>query len=308
MTSEVDETIDQTIAEGVEEAVSQPSAWDRVKLARETDRPTTQDYLADLFTDFIEYHGDRLFGEDRALTGGVARFRGHSVMVIGHQGGTTTKENITRNFGMPRPEGYRKAQRLMLHAEKFRMPILTFIDTPGADPGVSSEERGQGTAIAESLMTMFGCKVPIICTVIAEGGSGGALAIGIGDRLLMLENAIYAVASPEACAAILWKDSARAPEAAETMRVTAADCLGFGIVDLVVEEPIPAHEAPREVIASVGDAIEQALSEVMETWDVSSSVDMAEMLEARYAKFRSIGAWRDLSVDSLHASTLANLE
>jgi acetyl-CoA carboxylase carboxyl transferase subunit alpha len=302
MTSDGDETIN----DGVEDAVSQPSAWDRVKLARQTDRPTTQDYLADLFTDFIEYHGDRLFGDDRAVTGGVARFRGHSVMVIGHQGGTSTKENIARNFGMPRPEGYRKAQRLMRHAEKFRMPILTFIDTPGADPGISSEERGQGTAIAESLMTMFGCKVPIICTVIAEGGSGGALAIGIGDRLLMLENAIYAVASPEACAAILWKDSARAPEAAETMRVTAQDCLGFGIVDSVVEEPIPAHEAPREVTAAVGNAIEGALSEVMETWDVSSSVDMAGMLEARYAKFRNIGAWRDQSMERLHAGSSAD--
>ena len=153
------------------ETTGTPTAWDRVKLARETDRPTTQDYLADLFTDFVEYHGDRLFGDDRALIGGVASFRGRTVMVIGHQGGTNTRENISRNFGMPRPEGYRKAQRLMRHAEKFGMPIITFIDTPGADPGISSEERGQGTAIADSLMVMFDCRVPIICTVIAEGGS-----------------------------------------------------------------------------------------------------------------------------------------
>ena len=291
MTSDVEEI--------TTEASGQPSAWDRVKLARETDRPTTQDYLADLFTNFVEYHGDRLFGDDRALIGGVAGFRGHSVMVIGHQGGTNTKENISRNFGMPRPEGYRKAQRLMRHAEKFGMPIITFIDTPGADPGISSEERGQGTAIAESLMTMFDCKVPIICTVIAEGGSGGALAIGVGDRLLMLENAIYAVASPEACAAILWKDAGKAAEAAETMRVTAADCQRFGIVDEVVPEPVPAHEAPRDVIASVGNSIELALDEVQGSWDLSTGSGVAAMLDARYEKFRKIGAWRDISLSSL---------
>lgn len=284
------------------EVSDQPTAWDRVKLARETNRPTTQDYLADLVTDFVEYHGDRLFGDDRALIGGIARFRGRTVMVIGHQAGTNTKENISRNFGMPRPEGYRKAQRLMRHAEKFGMPIITFIDTPGADPGISSEERGQGTAIAESLMTMFGCKVPIICTVIAEGGSGGALAIGVGDRLLMLENSIYAVASPEACAAILWKDAGKAAEAAETMRVTAADCHRFGIVDEVIPESVPAHEAPREVIAAVGDAIERALTEVTSGVDLSTEAGIAAMLDARYEKFRKIGAWREISLSSLEES------
>lgn len=295
MTTDVHEPTEPT----TETSSGQPTAWDRVKLARETDRPTTQDYLADLFTSFTEYHGDRLFGDDRALIGGVARFRGRSVMVIGHQGGTNTKENISRNFGMPRPEGYRKAQRLMRHAEKFGMPVITFIDTPGADPGISSEERGQGTAIAESLMAMFGCRVPIICTVIAEGGSGGALAIGVGDRLLMLENAIYAVASPEACAAILWKDAGKAAEAAETMRVTAADCHRFGIVDDVVPEPVPAHEAPRDVIASVGNHIERALNDVLDRWDLSTGDGVAAMLDARYDKFRRIGAWRDASLPSL---------
>jgi acetyl-CoA carboxylase carboxyl transferase subunit alpha len=292
MTTDADEMTPQPAA--------QPTAWDRVKLARETDRPTTQDYLADLFTDFIEYHGDRLFGDDRALIGGIARFRGRSVMVIGHQGGSNTRENISRNFGMPRPEGYRKAQRLMRHAEKFGLPIVTFIDTPGADPGISSEERGQGTAIAESLMTMFGCTVPIVCTVIAEGGSGGALAIGVGDRLLMLENAIYAVASPEACATILWRDVARAPEAAETMRVTAADCLRFGIVDAIVPEPLPAHEAPRDVIAATGEAIERALREVEASWDLATEEGVAAMLDARYHKFRSIGAWRDTGLEAFN--------
>ena len=291
MTAEADET--------TTEEPSQPTAWDRVKLARETARPTTQDYLADLFTSFTEYHGDRLFGDDQALIGGVAAFRGHTVMVIGHQGGSNTKENISRNFGMPRPEGYRKAQRLIRHAEKFGMPIITFIDTPGADPGISSEERGQGTAIAESLMTMFGCRVPIICTVIAEGGSGGALAIGVGDRLLMLENSIYAVASPEACAAILWKDAGKAAEAAETMRVTAADCHRFGIVDEVIAEPTPAHEEPRAVVASVGDHVDQALAGVLDAWDITTEAGIAAMLDARYQKFRKMGAWRDASLESL---------
>ncbi len=281
------------------ETTGTPTAWDRVKLARETDRPTTQDYLADLFTDFVEYHGDRLFGDDRALIGGVASFRGRTVMVIGHQGGTNTRENISRNFGMPRPEGYRKAQRLMRHAEKFGMPIITFIDTPGADPGISSEERGQGTAIADSLMVMFDCRVPIICTVIAEGGSGGALAIGVGDRLLMLENAIYAVASPEACATILWRDVAKAPEAAETMRITAADCLRFGIIDDIVPEPTPAHEAPHEVIAAAGEHIAQALDAVLGSYDLSTDAGIGAMLAARSDRFRQIGAWRDASVDSL---------
>ncbi len=280
-------------------AVPSPTAWDRVKLARETERPTTQDYLAELFTDFVEYHGDRLFGDDRALIGGVASFQSRSVMVLGHQGGANTRENITRNFGMPRPEGYRKAQRLMRHAEKFGMPIITFIDTPGADPGISSEERGQGTAIAESLMTMFGVRVPVICIVIAEGGSGGALAIGVGDRLLMLENAIYAVASPEACAAILWKDASKAPEAAETMRVTAADALRFGIADEVIPEPTPAHEAPREVIASVGARIKHHLHDVLERWDVSADEGIAGMLDTRALKFRKIGAWHDSRVAPL---------
>ncbi len=288
-----------TDAAETEETTGTPTAWDRVKLARETARPTTQDYLADLFTDVVEYHGDRLFGDDRALIGGVASFRGRTVMVIGHQGGTNTRENISRNFGMPRPEGYRKAQRLMRHAEKFGMPIITFIDTPGADPGISSEERGQGTAIADSLMVMFDCRVPIICTVIAEGGSGGALAIGVGDRLLMLENAIYAVASPEACATILWRDVAKAPEAAETMRITAADCLRFGIVDQVVPEPTPAHEAPHEVIAATGEHIARALDEVLGSFDLATDAGVDAMLEARSEKFRRIGAWRDASVESL---------
>jgi acetyl-CoA carboxylase carboxyl transferase subunit alpha len=206
------------------DAVPTLSAWDRVKLARHADRPHALDYVRELATDWVELHGDRSFGDDRALVGGLARIGSHRVMVLGHQKGNDTKENLARNFGMARPEGYRKAERLMRHAEKFGFPLVTFIDTPGAEPGIGSEERGQATAIAESLLAMADLATPSVAVVIGEGGSGGALAIGVADRILMLENAIYAVASPEACAAILWKDAARAPEAAETMRVTARGC------------------------------------------------------------------------------------
>src|SRR5919106_4120241 len=231
------------------------TAWERVKMARHAERPHTLDYLDALMTDWIELHGDRSFGDDLALIGGLASFQGQTVMVLGHQKGNDTKENLARNFGMARPEGYRKAERLMRHAEKFGFPLVTFIDTPGAEPGIGSEERGQATAIAESLLTMANLTVPSVAVVIGEGGSGGALAIGVADRILMLENAVYAVASPEACAVILWKDAAKAPEAAETMRLTAADLAGFGIIDEVIPEPIPAHERPRDTIRAVGAAI-----------------------------------------------------
>ena len=219
-----------------------PTAWERVQLARHPERPHALDYLRELTGDFVELHGDRAFGDDRALVGGLARFDDRTVVVLGHQKGENTKENIARNFGMARPEGYRKAERLLRQAEKFGFPVVTFIDTPGAEPGIGSEERGQATAIAESLLRMAGLAVPSVAVVIGEGGSGGALAIGVADRILMLENAIYAVASPEACAAILWKDAGRAPEAAETMRITAAELHQFGVIDEVVPEPAPAHE------------------------------------------------------------------
>ena len=239
------------------------TAWERVKLARHAERPHTLDYLNALTTDWVELHGDRSFGDDLALIGGLASFDGQTVMVLGHQKGNDTRENITRNFGMARPEGYRKAERLMRHAEKFGFPVVTFIDTPGAEPGIGSEERGQATAIAESLLTMADLGVPTVAVVIGEGGSGGALAIGVADRILMLENAIYAVASPEACAAILWKDAGRAAEAAETMRITAADLAGFGIVDEVIAEPVPAHEQPKEAIRATGEAIARHLGELV---------------------------------------------
>jgi acetyl-CoA carboxylase carboxyl transferase subunit alpha len=268
-------------------------AIDRVRIARDPQRPATLDYINDLFSDFVELHGDRVFGDDQALIGGLARFRNRSVMVLGHQGGSNTRENLARNFGMPRPEGFRKARRLMQHAEKFGLPIVTFIDTSGADPGISSEERGQGTAIAESLLEMVGIKVPVVCVVIGEGGSGGALAISLGDRLLMLENAVYAVASPEACAAILWKDASFAGEAAETMRVTAADLQRFGIIDELIGEPVPAHEAPRETIKAVGDRIQAHLTELISTFDCDDPASIEALLDRRYEKFRVIGAWHE---------------
>ncbi|MGB3329614.1 MAG: acetyl-CoA carboxylase carboxyltransferase subunit alpha [Thermomicrobiales bacterium] len=270
------------------------SPMDRVRLARDPQRPHTLDYLRELFADFTELHGDRSFGDDRALLGGLATFRGRTVMVMGHQPGTNTRENIERNFGMPRPEGYRKAVRLMAHAQKFGFPIITFIDTPAADPGVGSEERGQGTAIAESLLAMIGTEVPIVCAVIGQGGSGGALAISVGDRLLMLENAIYAVAPPEACAAILWKDASKAPEAAATMRITARDIEGFGIIDEVIPEPIPAHEAPRDTIRAVGDRIEANLAELEASLGDGNPDAIATLLAKRHEKFRRIGAWAEL--------------
>lgn len=266
-------------------------AMDRVRLARDPNRPGTMDYVSELLERVVELRGDRAHGDDRALIGGLGTFRGRSVVWLGHQGGTNTKENLERNFGMPRPEGFRKARRLMQHAEKFGMPILTFVDTSGADPGISSEERGQATAIAECLMQMVGTKVPIVCTVIGEGGSGGALSISLGDRLLMLENAVYAVASPEACAAILWKDAGKAAEAAETMRVTAADLQRFGMIEELIAEPIPAHEAPRDTIQTVGERIDAHLNELLESWSFDDAASIQQMLDKRYDKFRVIGAW-----------------
>ena len=274
-----------------QETTSALGAMDRVRLARDPNRPATLDYVNELLERVVELRGDRNHGDDRAMIGGVGTFRGRPVVWIGHQGGTNTKENLERNFGMPRPEGFRKASRLMRHAEKFGMPILTFVDTSGADPGISSEERGQATAIAECLLQMIGTRVPIVCTVIGEGGSGGALSISLGDRLLMLENAVYAVASPEACAAILWKDAGKAADAAATMRITAADLQRFGMIEELIAEPIPAHEAPRDTIQTVGDRIEHHLSQLLADFDMDDEKKIAKMLDKRYQKFRVIGAW-----------------
>jgi acetyl-CoA carboxylase carboxyl transferase subunit alpha len=267
------------------------TAWDRVKLARHPDRPHTLDYIDELTTDFVELHGDRVFGDDHALIGGLANFAGRTVIVIGHQKGRDTRENIYRNFGMARPEGYRKAERLMRHAAKFGLPVVTFIDTPGAEPGIGSEERGQSTAIAESLLTMAGLRTTIVAIVIGEGGSGGALAIGVADRVLMLENAIYSVASPEASATILWKDAARASDAASSMKITALDLYGFGMIDEIVAEEHPAHERPREVMSAAGSAIRRHLGDLHA--QVQQENGMDELVQHRYEKFRRIVAWTE---------------
>jgi len=269
--------------------------WQRVQIARHPDRPHTLDYIQRLCSDFVEMHGDRLYGDDEALIGGLASLEGQTVMVIGQQKGRSTKENITRNFGMAQPEGYRKAQRLMLHAARFGFPVLTFIDTPGASPGVQSEERGIGQAIAYNLVTMLEIEVPVIATVIGEGGSGGALAIGLGDRILMLENSIYSVASPEAAAAILWRDSAQASAAAETMRITAPDLYELGIVDEVIPEPDGgAHTRANDAVDAAGAVIVRHLADLRSQYDLDTPSGTRSLLEARRAKYRDMGRYSEL--------------
>ncbi len=257
--------------------------WDRVQRARHPQRPHTLDYIFALCEDFIELHGDRRFGDDAAIVGGMATFNGRTVMVIGHQKGSDTRENMKRNFGMPHPEGYRKAQRLMRQAEKFALPVLCFVDTPAADPNKESEERGQGNAIAESIQVMTILRTPIVVTVIGEGGSGGALAISVGDRLLMQENSVYSVASPEATASILWRDAARAPDAARALKLTAQDLLELAIIDEIIPEPPGgAHIDPQASITTVGQRIKAHLDEI-------SALDLDTLMQRRYTKYRSIG-------------------
>jgi acetyl-CoA carboxylase carboxyl transferase subunit alpha len=263
------------------------SAWDRVQLARHAQRPHTLDYIRGLCEDFAELHGDRRFGDDPALVGGLATFDGRTVVVLGHQKGRNTRENLDRNFGMPKPEGYRKALRLFAYAERFGMPLLCFIDTPAADPGKESEERGQANAIAECILRMAGLRTPIVACVIGEGGSGGALAVSVADRILMMENAVYSVVSPEGCASILWRDAAKAPEAARAMRITAADLAGFGIADELIPEPEGgAHLDPEAAIAAAGAAIRRHLHELL-------ALDIEALLARRYGKYRAIGHFRD---------------
>jgi acetyl-CoA carboxylase carboxyl transferase subunit alpha len=261
--------------------------WEKVQLARHPHRPHTLDYIRALCEDFVELHGDRRFGDDAAIVGGPARLDGRTVMVVGHQKGADTRENMRRNFGMPRPEGYRKALRLFRHAEKFGFPVVCLIDTPGADPSMQSEERGQAEAIAENIYVMAGLRVPIVACVIGEGGSGGALAIGVADRLLMLEHAVYSVASPEATAAILWRDAAKAPEAARAMRITADDLIVLGIADAILPEPEGgAHLSPPEMIATLGAAIREQI-------DALCRLDTRTLLDHRYQKYRAIGSFQE---------------
>jgi acetyl-CoA carboxylase carboxyl transferase subunit alpha len=260
-----------------------PSAWDRVKLARHPNRPYTLDYIELLFTGFEEIHGDRRFGDDPAMVGGFARFHDEPCVVIGHQKGRTTKQRQERNFGMPKPEGYRKALRVMKLAEKFNRPIFALIDTPGAYPGIDAEERGQAEAIAYNLREMARLRVPVIVTVTGEGGSGGALAIGLGDRVMMLENSIYSVISPEGCAAILWRDKAYAEEAARALRLTAPDLLEFGLIDQIVPEPPGGAHMNHEEAGNLLDAyLLDALQSVRD-------LTCEERIARRYEKFRAMG-------------------
>jgi acetyl-CoA carboxylase carboxyl transferase subunit alpha len=266
---------------------SKLTPWQIAQVARHPQRPYTLDYVGQLFTDFEELHGDRNFADDQAIIGGLARFNGQSVMVIGHQKGRDTKEKIYRNFGMPRPEGYRKALRLMRLAEKFGIPVITFVDTPGAYPGIGAEERGQSEAIGRNLLVMAELKVPLITTIIGEGGSGGALAIAVGDALLMLQYSTYSVISPEGCASILWKSSERACDAAETMGITAGRLKTLGLVDRVVNEPVGgAHRAPQVMAASLRKAIQDALRQV-------ADLTPAELIERRYERLMNYGKYKE---------------
>ncbi|TCS83583.1 acetyl-CoA carboxylase carboxyltransferase subunit alpha [Tepidibacillus fermentans] len=261
------------------------TSWQKTQIARLPQRPTTLDYIERIFTDFIELHGDRAFGDDKAIVGGIAKFNGIPVTVIGHQKGRDTKENIYRNFGMPHPEGYRKALRLMQQADKFNRPIICFIDTPGAYPGIGAEERGQSEAIARNLREMALFQVPMICIVIGEGGSGGALALGVGNYLYMLENTIYSVISPEGAATILWRDGSKAEKAANSMKITAQDLFHFGICDGIIPEPLGgAHKDVDFQSMQIKKYIEQGLKDL-------SALSREELVEHRYHKFRSIGEY-----------------
>jgi acetyl-CoA carboxylase carboxyl transferase subunit alpha len=271
------------LAQVEQELYGNLSAWQRTQIARHTQRPSILDYVAAMCRDFVEFHGDRAFGDDRAIVGGFARFSGRSVAVIGHQKGKTLKERMERNFGMPNPEGYRKALRLMRLAEKFRRPVLTFIDTPGAYPGIGAEERGQAEAIARNLAVMSRLAVPIISIITGEGGSGGALALGVADRVLMLEHSIYSVISPEGCAAILWDDPAQAAQAAAALKMTGNDLLRLGVVDEVIPEPMGgAHRDPQATAERVAKALGTHVGQLVD-------LPIEELLSRREKKFRAMG-------------------
>lgn len=259
--------------------------WQRVQIARHPERPTTLDYIKHIFTDFLELHGDRAFGEDSAIVGGIAKLEGQPVTVIGHQKGKDTKDNIARNFGMPHPEGYRKALRLMKQADKFGRPIICLINTPGAYPGIAAEERGQSEAIARNLLEMAALSVPVLCVVTGEGGSGGALALGIGNRMLMLENSFYSVISPEGAAALLWKDSGLAQRAAEHMKITAKDLKELGVIDTIIPEPFGgAHKDVKQQSQLLKDVLLANLKEL-------KAMSPEELKKDRYEKFASIGQY-----------------
>ena len=260
------------------------SIWQKVHVARHPHRPHFSDYIENIFTDFDELHGDRLFGDDQAIIGGLAKFKGSPVAIIGHEKGKSTEDKISRNFGMSQPEGYRKAARLMKLAEDFSLPIITFIDTPGAYPGIESEERGMSEAIAKNLSIMSGLKVPIIVIITGEGGSGGALAIGVGDHISMLQYSIYSVASPEACASIVWRDNSKAQEAAEAMKLDAKNLLDFGLIDNIIDEPLGgAHRDAKKASSLIAQEIDDNLKRLRE-------IEIDELIEKRYQKIMSYGS------------------
>lgn len=282
LTKEI-ETLENKLMKLEEDVYSNLKPWDRVQMARHQMRPTTLDYIKELFTDFIEFHGDRYYGDDGAVVSGIALYEGKPITIIGHQRGKKTKENIERNFGMAHPEGYRKAIRHMKQAEKFRRPVVTFIDTKGAEPGKEAEERGQSEAIAHSLKVMAGLKVPIVCIVIGEGGSGGALALGVGNHVHMLENSTYSVIAPEGAAAILWKDASLSQQAAESMRITSYDLKELGIIDEIIPEP--KGGAHRD-IALQAKNIDKVLKKSLHTL---SKRTIEQLLQSRWEKFKHIG-------------------
>ncbi len=287
--SEQIEELEERLEEEQGEAFSELSRYDRVKLARHQDRPFTLDYIEHLCEDWLELHGDRAYRDDPSVVGGWATFRGRTVMVIGQQKGQDMKENLERNFGSPHPEGYRKAARLMKLAEKFGKPVITLVDTQGAYPGIGAEERGQGEAIARNLFLMSGLRTPIVTCVIGEGGSGGALGIAVADRVLMMENAIYSVISPEGCAAILWRSRDEAEKAAEALKLTAPDLLELGVIDEIVPEPpAGAHSRPGEAAGALGEALERHLDEL-------TDVDPDELVERRREKYYAMGEWEEPS-------------
>jgi len=266
--------------------------WQITKIARHPERPYTLDYIHDIFTDFVELHGDRHFADDLSIVGGLARFNGNACMVLGHQKGRDTKERTARNFGMSRPEGYRKALRLMKTAEKFKLPVFTFVDTPGAYPGIDAEERGQSEAIGRNIFEMAQLEVPIITTIIGEGGSGGALAISVADQVLMLQYSVYSVISPEGCASILWKTSDRAEDAAEALGITAHRLKALGLVDKIVNEPVGgAHRDPKQMSAQLKRGLNDA-------WRQVTDMKVKELLDKRYERLQSYGRFSDTKADA----------
>ena len=292
---DISEEIDQLSKKSLQltkEIYSDLTPWQITKIARHAERPYTLDYINDIFTDFVELHGDRHFADDLSIVGGLARFNGNACMVLGHQKGRDTKERAARNFGMSRPEGYRKALRLMKTAEKFKLPVFTFVDTPGAYPGIDAEERSQSEAIGRNIYEMAQLEVPIITTIIGEGGSGGALAISVADQVLMLQYSVYSVISPEGCASILWKTADRAEDAAEALGITAHRLKALGLVDKIVNEPVGgAHRDPKQMSAQLKRGLNDA-------WRQVTDLKVKELLDKRYERLQSYGRFTDTKADA----------